>query len=68
MSFIVKSNQESPLSNKKTSILNEINVLYKRVTLDQIKLTKNETFVIQSPLEGLVWFHILKGSFKSKSQ
>lgn len=68
MSFIVKSNQESPLSNKKTSILNEINVLDKRVTLDQIKLTKNETFVIQSPLEGLVWFHILKGSFQSKSQ
>jgi quercetin dioxygenase-like cupin family protein len=65
MPFIVKTDTQQLNRHGKQSILNEINVPDKRVTLDQIKLAENQKFNLTAPLNGLIWFHVLKGTLKS---
>ncbi len=65
MPFIVKSDHQRLSLDGKISLLNHENVSDKRVTLDQIKLVQNQKFVLTSPMHGLSWFHVLKGSLKS---
>jgi quercetin dioxygenase-like cupin family protein len=65
MPFIVKSDPQRLSLEGKLSLLNQQNVPDKRVTLDQIKLLQNQKYVLTAPPNGLIWFHVIKGSLKS---